>query len=42
MDKNLYKFNTMKLGFKRRNKKEWAGREKEREKSLIFIQVDRK
>lgn len=42
MDKNLYKFNTMKLGLKRRNKKEWAGREKERGKSLIFIQVDKK
>ena len=38
--KNLYKFNTMKHGFKRKNKKEWAGRERERERSLIFIRID--
>lgn len=37
---NLYKCNTMKLGFKRKNKKEWAGRERERGRSLIFIRID--
>ena len=30
----------MKHGFKRKNKKEWAGRERERERSLIFIRID--
>lgn len=42
MGKNLYKFNTMKLRFKRRNKRSGQG-EKRREKrgrSLIFLQVD--
>lgn len=38
MGKNLYKFNTMKLGFKRKNKKEWAGKESERGSS-IFLRV---
>lgn len=38
MGKNLYKFNTMKLGFKRKNKKEWAGKERERGGS-IFLRV---
>ena len=28
------------LGFKRKNKKEWAGRERERGRSLIFIRID--
>lgn len=37
MGKNLYKLNTMKLGFKRKNK-EWAGKEGERGSS-IFLRV---
>lgn len=42
MGKNLYKFNIMKLRFKRRNKKSGQGekRREERRKSLIFTQVD--
>lgn len=37
---NLYKFNTMKLKFKRKNKKEWAGGKGREGRRLIFIRID--